>query len=69
VVASPIEESETTPTTAGSFVLINRGNNTVTTETRGHHEVKHELEVGSSTGAESRKLGECNISMIYRLIE
>jgi hypothetical protein len=40
--ASPIEESETTPTTGEAFVLINRGNLTETVETRGNHEVQHE---------------------------
>ncbi|KAF5353358.1 hypothetical protein D9756_007808 [Leucocoprinus leucothites] len=42
VTASPIDESETTPTAAGTFVLINRGNNNAGAVTRGDHDVQHE---------------------------
>ncbi|KAJ3561522.1 hypothetical protein NP233_g10142 [Leucocoprinus birnbaumii] len=49
VKASPIEESETTPTTGETFVLINRGSKTPIAGTRGNHDVLHES--GAGTGA------------------
>ncbi|KXN87832.1 hypothetical protein AN958_08071 [Leucoagaricus sp. SymC.cos] len=49
--ASPIEESETTPTAAGTFVLINRGNHDVMDSTRGNHDTPH---VGQDAAKQSR---------------